>query len=113
MTSLLGKDVPLSDAFLRMSFLPKLQAWGIALAVNVTGATHAQCADHPERLGDEVAAIQRLLDLGADISFLSLQSPLSKVSGVVPSLWEGDRVRPPYRRYRPLCGHHDGALSRC
>ncbi len=41
MTSLLGKDVPLSDAFLRESFLPKLRAWGIALAVNVTGATHS------------------------------------------------------------------------
>ena len=113
MTSLLGKDVPLGDAFLRESFLPKLQEWGIALAVNVTGATHAQCADHPERLSDEVAAIQRLLDLGADISSLSLQSPLSKVRWrVVPSLWERDRVRPPYRRHRPLCGRYDGALSR-
>jgi hypothetical protein len=78
MTSLLGEDVPLSDTFLEASLLPKLQEWGITLAVNVTGATHAQCADHPERLSDEVAAIQRLLDLGADISFLSLQSPLSK-----------------------------------
>ncbi len=83
MTSLLGKDAPLSDDFLRESFLPKLHAWGIALAVNVTGATLAQCADHPSRIGDEVVAIQRLLDLGADISFLSLQSPLSKVGGRV------------------------------
>ena len=85
MTSLLGKDSPLCDDFLRESFLPKLHAWGIALAVNVTGATHAQCADHPSRIGDEVMAIQRLLDLGADISFLSLQSPLSKVSGSCPT----------------------------
>jgi hypothetical protein len=85
MTSLLGEDVPLSDAFLEASLLPKLQEWGIALAVNVTGATHAQCADHPERLSDEIEAIQRLIDLGADISFLSLQSPLSKVSGSCPA----------------------------
>jgi hypothetical protein len=85
MSSLLGKDAPLRDAFLGDAFLPKLQAWGIALAVNVTGATHAQCADHTVRLRTEVAAIQRLLDLGADISYLSLQSPLSKVSGSCPA----------------------------
>ena len=85
MSSLLGKDAPLSDAFLGESFLPKLQAWGIALAVNVTGATHAQCADHTARLTTEVAAIQHLLDLGARISSLSLQSPLSKVSGSCPA----------------------------
>jgi hypothetical protein len=84
-TSLLGKDVPLSDAFLRESFLPKLRAWGVALAVNVTGATGAQCADHPDRLNAEVAAIERLIDLGACISYLSLQSPLSKVSGSCPT----------------------------
>jgi hypothetical protein len=81
MTSLLGKDAPLGDAFLGESFLPKLQEWGIALAVNVTGATHAQCDDHPARLSAEIAAVQRLIDLGAEISYLSLQSPLSKVSG--------------------------------
>jgi hypothetical protein len=85
MSSLLGKDAPLSDAFLGDAFLPKLQAWGIALAVNVTGATHAQCAGHTRRIDDETAAIQRLLDLGADISSLSLQSPLSKVSGSCPA----------------------------
>ncbi len=85
MTSLLGKDAPLSDAFISELFLPKLQAWGIRLAVNVTGATHAQCADHPGRLSDEIVAIQGLIDLGAEISFLSLQSPLSKVSGSCPA----------------------------
>jgi len=85
MTSLLGEDVPLSDAFLEASLLPRLQEWGIALALNVIGATRAQCGDHSERLGDEVAAIQRLLDLGADISYLSLQSPLSKVRGSCPA----------------------------
>ena len=85
MTSLLGKDAPLSDAFLRESFLPKLRAWGIDLAVNVTGATHSQCGDHPRRIDDEVAAIQRLFDLDAEVSFLSLQSPLSKVSGSCPA----------------------------
>ena len=65
--------------------MPKLHAWGIALAVNVTGATHAQCANYPGRLSAEAAAIQRLLDLGARISFLSLQSPLSKVSRSCPA----------------------------
>ena len=84
-TSLLGKDIPLRDAFLRESFLPTLQAWGVALAVNVTGATSAQCADHPRRLSAEVTAIERLLDLGARISYLSLQSPLSKVSESCPA----------------------------
>src|SRR5215207_7324718 len=83
MTSLVGKDVPLGDDFLRESFLPKLHAWGIDLAVNVNGATHAQCANKSGRLSDEVAVIQRLLDLGARISSLSLQSPLSKVGGRV------------------------------
>jgi hypothetical protein len=85
MTSLLGKAAPLSDAFLAESFLPQLQAWGVALAVNVTGATGAQCADHPDRLSAEITAIERLLDLGARISYLSLQSPLSKVSGSCPA----------------------------
>jgi hypothetical protein len=85
MTSLLGKDAPLGDAFLRESFLPALQAWGIALAVNVTGATHAQCTGHASRIDDETTALQRLIDLGAEISFLSLQSPLSKVSGSCPT----------------------------
>jgi hypothetical protein len=84
MTSLLGKDAPLSDDFLQESFLPKLHAWGIALAVNVTAATLAQCANHPgPPVAGEVAVIQRLLDLGAHISSLSLQSPLSKVGGRV------------------------------
>jgi hypothetical protein len=81
MTSLVGADAPLTDDFLGESFLPKLRDWGIALAVNVTGATLAQCANHPDRLLIETAAIQRLLDLGAQISSLSLQSPLSKVGG--------------------------------
>ena len=81
MTSLVGKDAPLTDAFLGQSFLPALREWGIALAVNVTGATLAQCADHPGRMAIETEAIQRLLDLGASISSLSLQSPLSKVGG--------------------------------
>jgi hypothetical protein len=81
MTSLVGTDAPLSDAFLGESFLPKLRDWGIALAVNVTGATLAQCANHPGRMAIETAAIQRLLNLGATISSLSLQSPLSKVGG--------------------------------
>jgi hypothetical protein len=85
MTSLLGKDAPLGDAFLRELFLPALQAWGIALAVNVTGATHAQCAGHASRIDNETAAIQRLIDLGAEITYLSLQSPLSKVSGSCPT----------------------------
>lgn len=81
MTSLLGVDAPLDDAFLYEAFLPRLHAWGIALAVNVTGATLAQCGNHPARLSVETAAIQRLLDLGARITALSLQSPLSKVGG--------------------------------
>jgi hypothetical protein len=82
MTSLLGKDAPLGDDFLQESFLPKLHAWSIALAVNVTAATLAQCADHPgPPVAGEVAVIQSLLDLGAHISSLSLQSPLSKVGG--------------------------------
>jgi hypothetical protein len=80
-TSLVGTDAPLSDAFLGESFLPRLRDWDMALAVNVTGATLAQCANHPGRLAIETAAIQRLLDLGATISSLSLQSPLSKVGG--------------------------------
>jgi hypothetical protein len=84
-TSLLGTDIPLTEAFLGDSFLPALDAWGIALAVNVTGATHAQCANHPGRLSDEAAAIERLLDLGARVAFLSLQSPLSKVSRSCPA----------------------------
>ena len=83
-TSLLGTDVPLTEAFLGDSFLPKLHAWGIDLAVNVTGATHAQCGNHPSRLSDEAVALQHLLDLGGQISALSLQSPLSKVSGSCP-----------------------------
>ena len=85
MTSLVGRDAPLSDLFLAESFLPKLHEWGIALAVNVTGATRAQCGDHAARMSDEILAIQRLLDLGADISYLSLQSPLSKVRSSCPA----------------------------
>jgi hypothetical protein len=85
MSSLVGTEAPLTDVFLSESFLPRLREWGIALAVNVTGATHAQCANHPGRLAVETAAIQRLLDLGARISSLSLQSPLSKVSGSCPA----------------------------
>ena len=81
---LLGEDLPLRDP--PRSVAPaEIGERGIALAVNVTGATGAQCADHPERLSHEVAAIQHLVDLGADISFLSLQSPLSKVRGSCPA----------------------------
>ena len=81
MTSLVGNDAPLSDTFLGESFLPALRDWRIDLAVNVTGATLAQCANHPGRMAIETLALQRLLDLGAQISSLSLQSPLSKVGG--------------------------------
>ncbi len=79
MTSLLGKD-PIGDDFLRDAFLPRLQDWGIDLAVNVTGATLAGCGN-PQRAAIEAAALQRLIDLGARVSCLSLQSPLSKVGG--------------------------------
>jgi hypothetical protein len=78
-TSLLGTHVAVDDDFLREAFLPRLREWGIALAVNVTGATLAQCGDHPGRIDVETEALQRLIDLGANVAYLSLQSPLSKV----------------------------------
>ena len=80
-TSLRGADAPLTDAFLRDAFLPQLNRWDIELAVNVTGATLAECGDPAARLAGEAALIQRLLDFGARVSYLSLQSPLSKVGG--------------------------------
>ena len=83
MTSLLGTDAPLTDAFLGEPLLPRLRDWGITLAVNVTGATLTECDHHVDRLDIETDALQRLLDLGGQISFLSLQSPLSKVGGHV------------------------------
>jgi hypothetical protein len=78
-TSLRGADAPVTDAFLRDAFLPQLNRWAIELAVNVTGATLAECGDPAARLAGEAALIQRLLDLGARVTYLSLQSPLSKV----------------------------------
>ncbi|MFN8594322.1 MAG: hypothetical protein U0031_22955, partial [Thermomicrobiales bacterium] len=80
-TSLRDPEVRLDDGFLRDTFLPRLEAWGIRLAVNMTGATLAECNDFPRRIDDDGAEIERLLRLGARISSLSLQSPLSKVGG--------------------------------
>jgi hypothetical protein len=78
-TSLVGEHVAVGDDFLRDAFLPRLEAWGIELAVNVTGATLAQCGAHLSRLDVEGDAVQHLIDLGGNVSYLSLQSPLSKV----------------------------------
>jgi hypothetical protein len=80
-TSILGREAPISETFLNEAFLPWLNAWGIRLAVNVTGATLAGCDDFERRVGVEGAAIERLIDGGGCVSFLSLQSPLSKVGG--------------------------------
>ncbi len=78
-SSLLGPG-SIGDGFLSEAFLPRLNEWGIALAVNVTGATLAGCGSGL-RPANEAAAIARLLDLGGNVSALSLQSPLSKVGG--------------------------------
>jgi hypothetical protein len=77
-TSLVGSNPPLNDAFLASDFLPKLREWGTALALDVTGATLVACG-RDDRLAAEIAGLRRILDLGGQVSFLSLQSPLSKV----------------------------------
>jgi hypothetical protein len=80
-TSVIGDDPDVSEDFLRDHFFPRLNEWGISLAVNVTGATLVECGEHRSRVGYEAQQLQRLTDLGGHISYLSLQSPLSKVSG--------------------------------
>src|SRR4029079_8625387 len=52
----------------------------MAVAVSGTGATLAGCGNG-RRPTVEADAIQHLIDLGARVSYLSLQSPLSKVGG--------------------------------
>jgi hypothetical protein len=79
MSSLLGPG-SISDTVLGETFLPRLNEWGITLAVNVTGATLAGCGSGLRPV-NEAAAIERLFDLGGHVSALSLQSPLSKSGG--------------------------------
>jgi hypothetical protein len=79
-TSVIGDDPPVDSDFLRDALFPRLNEWGIALAINVTGATLVECGERDERADEEARQLQRLIDLGARITYLSLQSPLSKVA---------------------------------
>lgn len=90
MTSLVGREAPLTAPLLADHVLPALRSWGIPLAVNVTGATLRDCGND-RRLMVEAEQVQRLIDLGGQVVALSLQSPLSKVGG---------RVCPGYGRNR-------------
>ena len=80
MNSVIGDDPMVGGDFLRDAFFPRLREWGIRLAINVNGATLVDCGDRGSRAGDEAEQLQRLVDLGARITYLSLQSPLSKVA---------------------------------
>jgi hypothetical protein len=74
-TSLIGENATLDD-----DFLPRLRGWGMQLALNVTGATLAVCRV-VDRLAAEIACVERIHALGGTVSYLSLQSALSKVGG--------------------------------
>lgn len=100
MTSLVGREAPLSTAFLAEHFIPALTSWDIHLAVNVTGATLPDCgAGH--RLANEAEQVQRLIHLGGQVLALSLQSPLSKVGG---------RSCPAYGRNRDFVRRIEGIV---
>lgn len=80
MTSVIKEVPPVGEDFLRDAFFPRLNDWGITLAVNVTGATLVECSGRNVRIGYEAHQLQRLTDLGGQVTYLSLQSPLSKVA---------------------------------
>lgn len=79
-TSIIGEDPIVSADFLREEFFPRLNEWGITLAINVTGATLVECGERGSRAGYEARLLQQLIDLGGHFTYLSLQSPLSKVA---------------------------------
>jgi hypothetical protein len=100
MTSLVGRDAPLTAPFLADQFIPAMSSWGIPLAVNVTGATLPECGNG-RRLAVEMEQVQRLIDLGGHVVALSLQSPLSKGGG---------RACPAYGRNRDFARRIDGIV---
>jgi hypothetical protein len=78
-TSLTGTQPSIADDLLATAVLPRLREWAIPLALDVTGATLVACGDRSSRLATELALVQRIRDLGGQLVFLSLQSPLAKV----------------------------------
>ena len=74
----------LTDEFLHDAFLPALESWGIALAVDGVGATWAECRGGDEAVERELAQIARLVRLGGTVRYVSLQSALSKPSRRCP-----------------------------
>lgn len=100
MTSLVGRDAPLTAPFLAGYFIPALRSWSIPLAVNVTGATLPGCGNG-RRFAVEAEQVQRLIDLGGQVQALSLQSPLSKAGG---------RACPGYGRERDFARRIDGIV---
>jgi len=84
-TSLRGPDDGITDEFLRDAFLPTLRASGIELGLNVVGALGVGCSPVKERvMAEEAAQIARIERLGGRVTYLSLQSVLSKPADDCP-----------------------------
>ena len=82
MNALEDPENGITDDFLGAAFLPTLEASGIGLALDVNGATWAQCREHARVMFQEAEQIDRIMRLGGEVRYLSLQSALSKPSSV-------------------------------
>jgi hypothetical protein len=65
--------------FIERKLVPRLQEWGMLLALDVAGATWASCwADRNSRLIPDVTLIDRIITAGGRVDYIALQSVLSK-----------------------------------
>jgi hypothetical protein len=69
----------LGDPFLSTRFIPFLKKNGIKLAIDAGGATWTQVKNRTAISNNEVNQLKRLKQLGAEVSYISLQSALGKM----------------------------------
>ncbi|MBI4096826.1 MAG: hypothetical protein HY428_00225 [Candidatus Levybacteria bacterium] len=71
----------IDETYIREKMLPVLNESGIKIALNVTGANWAKCDDRDQIKYKEAEAIDRIIAAGGAVSFLTMQSTLSKTEG--------------------------------
>lgn len=83
----------MDDEFIATLLIPYLRENGIRLAVDAVGATWMQAAGRHNVASREIELFARLRRLGAEVSYVSLQSVLSK-----PLVLDGHQVDYPLHR---------------
>jgi len=100
-----------TTGFIENTLVPKLNEWGIQLALDVSGATWAKCwADPMTKLNGEIALLNQIQAAGGSVQYLGMQSVLSKpLPATLPEAMQANC--PPYTmedRYQDVAMYVNG-----